>query len=156
MTTPPSILDISSLPPQTAVTKKYSKLKPPSSTTETPAKVMIPTPTTEAVQTVATSAPTLPPSLPPTSQPTIPPTSSPETRDTAPPTTPPPPQQTTTKSIGKIFLIEIFLVTKLSDTPPKSTEKPFVAGAEPTDGPKVVPQTLFSTKGRRFISFLFL
>ena len=151
LTTPPSILDISSLPPQTAVTKKFSKLKPPSkSTIPPPTKAMIPLPTeaTEPVQSAPTRIPTTTPSLAPTSQPP-PPNPTSEAPKITPPTTTQAPQQTTTKNIGKIDWSMTVLLIQTSETTPKSTVKPFVA-AEPTEGPKLSPQTLFSTKGKWF------
>lgn len=150
MTTPPSILDISSLPPQTAPTVKSKKktwTKPTPTQIPKPTIAMIPRPT-EAVQTAPTRVPTTAPSLSPTSPPMLPPNPSSEAVSTAPAATPPPPQQTTTRALGKKFPIENIEITLISDTPPKSTGKPFVAGAQPTEGPKLQPQTLFSTKGK--------
>ena len=148
MTTPPSILDISSLPPQTAPTKKTWTKKPKPTQIPKPTIAMIPRPT-DAVQTVPTRVPTTAPSLPPTSPPMLPPKQSSEAVNTAPPTTSPTLQQTTTRNLGKKSLIDNIEITFTSDTPPKSTGKPFVAGAETTEGPKLQPQTLFSTKGKR-------
>ena len=48
-----------------------------------------------------------------------------------------------------LYIINILYYIYISDTPTKSTGKPFVAGAEPTEGPRLQPQTLFSTKGKR-------
>lgn len=150
MTTPPSILDISSLPPQTAPTVKSKKktwTKPTPTQIPKPTIAMIPRPT-EAVQTAPTRVLTTASSLSPTSPPMSSPNQSSEAVNTAPAATPPPPQQSTTKALGKKLQIENVEITLISDTPPKSTGKPFVAGAQPTEGPKLQPQTLFSTKGK--------
>ena len=108
LTTPPSILDISSLPPQTAPTVKSKKktwTKPTPTQIPKPTIAMIPRPT-DAVQTVPTRVPTTAPSMSSTSPPMIPPNQSSEAVNTAPPATPPTPQQTTTKNLGKKFQIE--------------------------------------------------
>ena len=148
MTTPPSILDISSLPPQTAITKPKKWTKPTPTIPKPTSAIAMPIPT-ETVQTVPTRAPI---SSTPTSTPVLPTSqsSSEEDSDKAPLTTMSQKQQTTTRNLGKKNSVEKITITKISDTPPKSTMKPFVAGAQITEGQKLSPRTLFTTKGKWF------